>query len=174
MTDSELIAVLDSTTRIVVFGSEFSDELEILRVPVIERVIVREGFTGSGGNTNYALSAGSLSITRIASEAILKGDAVCAIDANTVGVANSNTTLQRAMCLGVALNDAVAGATVDILIMGVFTDSSLSIFTVNKLLMLDHNGGISDQKPMTGFRTIVGRSLGGNQILVNVQVPEII
>lgn len=119
--------------------------------------------------------ATSLVITRIASENILRGDALTATTSNHVGLADNELGLSDASVLGVALEDASVGEEVEILILGIMSDVLFSGFAVNALLFLDSSGGITDEKPSTlpkKYLTIIGKSLGGTEILVNVSTPS--
>lgn len=121
-----------------------------------------------------SISATSLTIKRKASEPILKGDAVYSTGSDLVGVADNNTTINKANVLGIALNAANTGEDILILIFGTMTDPIYSVFAVNSVLFLDEFGGITDEKPTQPsrkFLSVIGKSLGGSDILVNVSLP---
>jgi len=118
--------------------------------------------------------AASLVIDRIATGTILRGDLVRASTVNHVVVADATGTLEDAYVLGLALNDADDTENVEILLLGVISDPLFSVFAVNSTLFLDEDGGVTDikpTKPLRNYSTIVGKALGGNEILINVSTP---
>jgi hypothetical protein len=116
--------------------------------------------------------AAALKITRKASVNILRGEAVRAVNSTYVTLATKNGPIGNSIVLGFADADAAMDTNVNITLMGVVNDPSFSVFLVNSLLFLDINGAISDVRPSTGsIMTIVGSSLGGNDIFVSIQKP---
>ena len=118
--------------------------------------------------------AASLVIDRIASGTILRGDLVRASTLNHVTIADSASTVEDAYVLGAALNDADDGEDVEVLILGIISDPIFSVFAVNSTLFLDESGGVTDvrpTKPTKNYSTIIGKSLGGNELLVNIFPP---
>lgn len=116
----------------------------------------------------------SLVIDRIATGAILRGDIVRASTLNHVSIADPTTNLDSATGLGIALNDADDSEPVEVLILGVITDPIFSVFSVNETLFLDEAGGITNIKPSQptrNFLLIIGKSLGGNEVFINLQSP---
>jgi len=127
-----------------------------------------------GPASNYAelaAFANALKVTRIANAAINKGDAVYPISATHVDLATANSSKSKATVFGFALGTVLAGAQIDILILGILEDPIFSIFTLNDPLFLDVSGGVTDTKRTTGYHVIVAKSLGGNQIFVNINEP---
>lgn len=118
--------------------------------------------------------AASLVVDRIASEDILRGDFVCATTINHVGLAAQDTTIDKALVMGAALNDANSGENVEVLLIGVLSDALFSGFSVNDLLFLDTDGAITNTKPTNKYLTIVGRALGNNEILIFIQQPTVL
>lgn len=119
-----------------------------------------------------ATPASSLQDSKIASETIVKGDCVYATSDTTVGVATYNSTQDKALVLGIAANNASAGQAVVVILMGKITASIFSVFSLNRPLYLDEDGGITDTKPtISGYLTPVGKSLGSNSILINIGYP---
>ena len=57
-------------------------------------------------------------------------------DATHVQPASNNTTVENARTLGIALNAAIAGDDVDVLMFGTVTDGSFSGIVLNKLVFL--------------------------------------
>lgn len=115
-----------------------------------------------------------VTITRKATGTILTGDSVSPTSVNHVGIGDSNTTKSDATILGIALNDATAEEDVEVLVFGVDTDPAFSVFSVNDILFQDEAGGITNIRPSAPSRkylTIVGKSLGGDDIFINVQPP---
>lgn len=118
--------------------------------------------------------AATLVIDRLASSAMLRGDLVVASSPNHVDVADPTGLITDAQVLGMALNDADSEEAVEVLILGVVTDALFSAFAVNAPLFLDDAGGVTDEKPLyptKKFLVTIGKALGANQILVNVQSP---
>jgi hypothetical protein len=116
----------------------------------------------------------SLVIDRIASGTILRGDVVKASTTNHVSIADPTSDLDSASGLGVALNDADDSEPVEVLILGIISDPIFNVFSVNEVLFLDEAGGITNvkpTKPSRNFLLIIGKSLGGNEVFVNLQSP---
>ena len=116
----------------------------------------------------------SIVIDRIASGTILRGDVVRASTLNHVSIADPTTNLDSATGLGVALNDADDTEAVEVLILGIITDPIFNVFSVNETLFLDEAGGITNVKPTSptrNFLLIIGKSLGGNEVFINLQSP---
>jgi hypothetical protein len=127
--------------------------------------------TNSSGNV---ASAASLQIPKIASEHIFAGECVMAISNTEVALATNDTTGASALVLGIAANDALIGQTVNVLIMGAFTNTAYSVFAINTLLFLDKIGSITDVKPslpLSNFSTVVGKAIGGNTIFIQIGTP---
>ena len=137
--------------------------------------------TGPGGQIHPSLlpsvlqaKASSLVITRIATGTILRGDLVRASTFNHVTISDPTGTLEEAYVFGMAMADADDSEEVEVLLLGVITDPLFSVFAVNSTLFLDETGGVTDirpSKPSKNFSTIIGKALGGNEILVNIQTP---
>lgn len=118
--------------------------------------------------------ASTLVIDRIAEGAILRGDLVRAFSPGRVTVADPTSNRESAEVLGLALNDAADTENVEVLILGIITDSLFSVFAVNEVLFLDDAGGITNvrpTKPSKNYLVNVGKALGSNEIFVNVQQP---
>jgi hypothetical protein len=116
----------------------------------------------------------SLVLDRIASGPILRGDVVRANSSNHVSVADPTTNLDSSYGLGVALNDADNLESVEVLVLGIISDPIFSVFSVNETLFLDESGGITNVKPTQpsrNFLLIIGKSLGGNEVFVNLGTP---
>jgi len=122
-------------------------------------------------NATDAESATQLKISRIAQEAIFENELVKAFSATHVELASGDATKQDAVVLGIAGNDAAIGQSVDIILLGVASDAAFAAFTVNDLLFLDVDGGITNVKRTSGYHVIIGKSLGGNDILCNPESP---
>jgi hypothetical protein len=116
-------------------------------------------------------AAATLQVTRTASEAIAKGDCLYSVSSTHVGVATNNPTLARAIVIGLALNSASAGQSVGVILLGAIVDPIFSVFSVNQLLYLDEDGGLTDTKPLTGFLTPVAKALGSNTIFISIGYP---
>ena len=130
-------------------------------------------------STKTPLSESStyLVVSRKAAEQIYKTDIVSAITVSgetRVKLGANNLTANDAFALGMSLTDAAAGQMVDVLIMGVVKDDVFNAFPLNSTVYLDTDGGTTDiapSLPLATSRTIIGRSLGSGEILVNVQRP---
>jgi hypothetical protein len=138
--------------------------------------------TGSGGTLHPSLlpstpvgKSASLVLDRTAGEDILKGDLVRATTSEKVLIADPNTTsIQDATVLGIALNDALLDEPIEVLVLGIVTDASFSVFQVNAPLFLDLDGAITDERPLypdKKFLCYVGKSLGGGDILIDINPP---
>ena len=121
--------------------------------------------------TLNAQSATKLKITRIAQEPILSQEVVKAYSDTHVNLATANLLRDNATVLGVSDNDAAVGENVDIILLGVVSNPAFSVFSLHDPLFLDVDGGITNVKRTTGFHTIVGECLGGNQILFKAEKP---
>lgn len=92
---------------------------------------------------------------------------------NQVFLCDNNTNFEKAIVSGVALTSALTGNDVIVVLSGEIDDSSFS-FSPNELLYLTNNGIISSVANTTGFLTVIGKSLGGNKILVEIDQPIIL
>lgn len=124
----------------------------------------------SSGSSD-AVNATRLKITRIAQEAILAQDVVKAFSATHVELATADATREDATIIGIADNDANIGESVNVVLLGVVTNAAFTIFNVNDPLFLDVDGGITNIKRSSGFHTIVGKSVGGTDILFQPSNP---
>ncbi len=120
-------------------------------------------------------AAATLQITRIASETLVSGDCVYAVSSTHVGLANNTTTEERATVLGIAINNASAGQSVGVVLLGAYFNSVFSVFPlVNKPLYLDTDGGLTDVRPASpgaSYLTSVAISLGANNIFIRIDRP---
>jgi len=118
--------------------------------------------------------AAKLTITRIAAEPILTGEPVYSSSTGFVSVADPTGTSHEANVLGIAMSDANTNDSVDILILGVISDPIFSVFSPSSPLFLDDNGGVTDVRPAfpaKNYLTILGKSLGGNDIFISIASP---
>ena len=124
-----------------------------------------------------AAKAASLIVDRTASEEILEGDLVYSTGASEIGVADNAINIDEAKVLGLALNAAAATENVEILILGVANSTDYSVFPANDILFLDELGGITNTRPTSPsakYLVQVGKSLGGNEILVEIKLPTVL
>ena len=122
-----------------------------------------------------AESATKLKVTRTAGEDILASEIVRASSATEVLLATGDTSnKEEAQVFGVAEADALLGEDVDIILLGVITDSAFSVFNVNDPLFLDADGGITNVKRLSGFHVPIGKALGGDDILFQAANPIVI
>lgn len=126
------------------------------------------------GSSVFSTFAGSLKVTRTASVDIASGDALYAVSATHVGLADAASTTDKALVFGFAMETVLAGSDVDVMLMGVLVDPIFSIFSVNTPLFLDETGGITDTRRTSGFHVVIGKALGANQIFVSIKDPTII
>jgi hypothetical protein len=125
-------------------------------------------------NAMTADSSTYLIINRIASENILKTEVLSYTPIGQMKLANNNTTADDAFVVGVAMNNALAGQSVDVLLMGIINDPIFNVFPLNATIYLDINGGSTDIKPTlpgASSWTIVGRSYGNGEVFVNPSRP---
>jgi hypothetical protein len=140
--------------------------------------------TGSNGKfdaslipSQVAAKAASLIIDRVASEQIFAGDLVYSTGTNEIGMADNSIDLDEAKVMGLALNAALQTETVEVLILGVANSIDYSVFTANDILFLDELGGITNVRPTVPdakYLVQVGKSLGGNEILVEIKLPTVL
>jgi uncharacterized membrane protein YqiK len=90
-----------------------------------------------------------------------------------VSLANNDIDLAQATVIGFTRTAAASGEKITYQTIGKFSDSTLS-FTLNAQLYLDTNGNITEVAPITGFRTLIGTSLGNGAIQINIQEPIIL
>lgn len=123
-----------------------------------------------------AAKASSLIIDRLASESILIGELVYSTNTDEIGVADNSISVDEAKVLGLSLNAAAIGESVEVLILGVATSVDYSVFTANDILFLDELGGITNVRPIAPAKYLVqvGKALGGNQILVEIKLPTVL
>lgn len=117
----------------------------------------------------------SLVILRKASENMLRGDIVRASTANHVAIADPTTDRQSAAALGMVLGDAAMETDVEVLLIGTILDPIFSIFSSDDILFLDEQGSVTNvrpSKPTKNYLTVVGKALGGNEILVQIETPK--
>lgn len=118
--------------------------------------------------------ASTVVITRKASEPILRGELVRGSSPNHVELADPTLDIDSASVLGMATNDADTEDDVEILILGIITDSIFNIFGTNVPIFLDDAGGVTDVRPSSptkNFLVDIGKSLGGGDILILIQKP---
>jgi hypothetical protein len=118
--------------------------------------------------------AATVVITRKASEPILRGELVRGSSPNHVELADPTLDIDSASVLGMAITDAGIEDDVEILILGIITDSIFNVFGTNVPIFLDDAGGVTDVRPTVptkNFLVDIGKSLGGGDILIFIQKP---
>lgn len=105
---------------------------------------------------------------RNASETISALKCVFAVNANSIAIAENDSTFQRASVFGLAITAANINQSMQIQTFGVLRDSSF-LWPANTPLYLDPNGSLTDTAPTTGFRCLVANSQGPGQIFINIQ-----
>lgn len=124
--------------------------------------------------TSANQKAAKLVVDRTAKLDIVTGDLVRAIGTSEVQPADANSAVADATVLGIALNDALVGESVEVLVLGIISDAAYSIFAANTQLFLDLDGGITDDRPTQPtrkFLTGIGKSLGNGEIMITVDTP---
>ena len=119
-------------------------------------------------------TATSLQVNRIANVQIFAGECVKSDSITNVSLATNDGLSSDAIVLGIAANDANVGENVVVVIMGVITNTAYNIFSLNSVLFLDQNGGITDVRPVfpaANFLTPIGKSLGGGSIFAQIELP---
>jgi len=119
-----------------------------------------------------AEGAVKLELKLIATSGISKLDIVT-LDSNTHCSKSTFASANTANAIGIALNAATAGNTVNVLLFGVLEDPSLT-FSLNDLLFLKSDSTITDIGTSTlgEFLVEVGKSLGAGSMFVNIKTPE--
>lgn len=128
------------------------------------------GFVDSSLISASAMAA-AIAVSRIANETISRGEFVYSVNTTNVGLAVNNDTQERAMVLGVAMNNALFGEQVLVLLIGAVTDVAFNGLSINRPLYLNVSGGVTDTKPVTGYLVPVAKSVGSNTIFVSVSYP---
>lgn len=116
--------------------------------------------------------ASSVQLSKIASEDIVSGECVAAVNDTDVKLADYSGTLDDALVFGVAMSSATTGQPVNIMILGLLYDSGYSVFPVNSVLYLDVAGTITDTRQTTGYLTSIGKSLGSGYVMVQIGLPS--
>jgi hypothetical protein len=126
------------------------------------RVVIADGSTGGGGASNQ------LQATYAAGETISAVKAI-RVDVATAFLAEPGTFINAAVT-GISLTAGNLGDDIKAVLSGEFYDSSFS-FTAGDLLYLGTSGTITNVAPVSGFRTVIGRSIGGTGIIVDIEEP---
>jgi len=113
-----------------------------------------------------------LQLSLTASSTISKLD-VIKLDSNTHCSRADFSSYANATSIGIALNQAVAGNKVDILLFGVLDDPGLN-FPLNDLLFLSSSSTITNiATSVSGqFHVEVGKSLGAGSMFVSFTTPQ--
>lgn len=119
----------------------------------------------------------------IASEKLVKtftaGETISALKlvylsaSNTIKTALPSSTYGEATAIGVAINGASTGGSVDVQLFGVMNDPSFG-FAANALLFLSTSGSIVSTAPSSTFLTRVGYGLGSGAIFLNLEKPIVL
>lgn len=119
--------------------------------------------------SSTAQKAATLVIDRLAHEDILRGDVLYAVAESKVAIASYNDVdPDKAFVLGVALNDALPGEPVEVLLAGVISDALFGGFSVQDKLFLEEDGAITNVKTSTRV-AVIGKALGNNEILIDIE-----
>jgi hypothetical protein len=130
----------------------------------------------SGTNYDYSWidpEVPRLTTTRIATTAI-SALRILKFDSGThVSYATNDSTYGDSFAIGIALNSAIIGGTVEILLFGALNDPFFS-YPVNENLYLDSNGGITNiapSLPSASFLVKIGSSMGAGSIFIKMEQP---
>lgn len=85
-------------------------------------------------------------------------------------ISNNEGTFPQAMATGIALNSALSGFPVDVIILGVLVDPSWN-WSANNLIFLDVNGSIVSTAPTLGYSVRLGKTLTPTAVLIDIQEP---
>lgn len=118
----------------------------------------------------FDLSASVLEVTKTAGESLLVGDVVRPTDDHTVKLAIQDGTLEESMVLGIVTKSGLLGEQVKVCLLGALTWPAFSVFPINRPLYLDGTGLITDDRPTSGYIVPVGKSLGGNTIMIQIEI----
>jgi hypothetical protein len=125
------------------------------------RVVIADDVSGGG-------SFGQLQATYAAGEIISAVKAI-RVDTATAFLAEPDT-FTNANVTGISITAGNLSDSIKVVLSGELYDSSFS-FTAGDLLFLSSSGTITDVAPVSGFRTVIGRSIGGTGILVDIEEP---
>lgn len=134
--------------------------------------------TGIDGKLDPSLihdeeTAKEVSSTIVYGESISSVKMIYIDDDGKAYIASPNDTYLAANVAGMTLQAADEGETGEFIMFGKVVDSSF-LFTGVKDLYLDEAGGITDVEPEGMYLVNVGRSLGVNNIFLNIQKPIIL
>ena len=113
----------------------------------------------------YRISASALSALRA-----VKSDADGRISLGT-----PSSTFEDANVFGITTTAVgAADLTIEIATGGTITDAFFSTFTLNDLIFLGASGTLTQVAPVSGMHVVLGKYIGNNQILVEVEQPVIL
>jgi len=92
------------------------------------------------------------------------------LDTDTTCAISDPTDEDKSVTFGVAINSGIIGDPIDIVNYGQIDDAFFT-FTGVQLLYLGPLGTITNIAPSSGFRTVIGKSLGIGSIFVNIEEP---
>ena len=119
-----------------------------------------------------ALSAKTLILEKIASENVSALKALY-LDTNTTCRHASNVSEIEGTVIGIALNSAIIGGNVRILVFGLLDDPFFN-FTLNDRIFLGTNGELINYQPVSGVLTGIGYGLGSGSIQISIDKPTIL
>jgi hypothetical protein len=164
-TDVSTIGTIEDDPTLVVIGTQ----------PDSAKTVCCDTPSTGGGSVDFAtesLSAQILKIQAIAGEVISATKLVYMIDETTCGLSDKDI-LSKKDAIGIALNAALPGSSVDILLFGRFVDLFFT-YPVNTSLYLGNNGNITDIAPSTGYSVLIGKGLGTGAIFIDIERPIIL
>ena len=107
--------------------------------------------------------------TYIAGETLSAVKPVYISGSEEVSQADSDTK-PEACVIGITKHSASLGSDIEVILSGELQDSSFN-FNSNESIYLDGNGNLTTVPPTTGFLTKIGKGLGNNKILINIEEP---
>jgi hypothetical protein len=120
----------------------------------------------AGGSVGGAI--GQLQATYSASESISAVKAI-RIDGANAFLAEPDTFVNSSVA-GISLTSGNIGSDIKVILSGELYDSSFS-FNAGDLIYLSNSGNITNIAPVTGFRTVIGKSIGGTGIIIEIEEP---
>lgn len=120
---------------------------------------------GTGGGSSPPVTELDQDFT--ATETISAMKAVYQVDSTSIGLADA-TDAAKYRPIGIAITSGNLGDTITVRLFGLIQDSTLSAFSTNQRLFLSTAGSLSTSLPGSGYRVIVGLSLGGNRALIDI------
>lgn len=157
------------------FVFSFSDnttvETNLIDFPVKHSNSLQVFNVGGGSEGGTSDSATKLTIKKILGENIGAFKFVTFINDTTVMFADNLE--YGGVCDGITLSGGVTGDEVEVLMFGIAENTGINL-PLKTLIMLGSSGEIITSRPLVGYWTIIGRSLGSGSIFIDIKEPELI